>query len=266
MYTSLLLAALASAQGSPFEDKVENEHLLDEPGFFLSAELGGAWATGNVDYHIVNGALEAARRFEHDQLTLEAGANLGKGVADADGDGALSAAERSVGKVETTRKYWAEPRYDRFVGERASIYALVGALSDIYAGYRLNTHEQVGYARVLLDNGSTKLEGELGVDVAQERYVAGVDPDFAMVYSGRVMAQISQALGESVSFTEKVEVLENVIDPTDLRVQNKATLSVALNDVLAVKLSNKLGFDNVPVQGYRKLDQVTLVSLVATLP
>ncbi len=265
MYALLMLAAVAGAEEADFVDTADAGQKFEEPETNLSAEFGGAWATGNVDYYTVNGLLDASHRFDRNQFTLGAGANLGKGISDTDGDGILSDAERTAEKVEIARKYWGDARYDRFLGDNGSLYVLGGALSDFYAGYDLRTHEQVGYSRILVDNDSTDLTVELGADIAQENYVDGIDPDMVMIYSARVMASLTHQFNESVSFSDTVEAYENILDPTDLRVLNEAAISAKLSDVFSVKLSNQLTFDNVPVEGYRPLDQVTLVSLVATL-
>ena len=46
---------------------------------------------------------------------------------------------------------------------------------------------------------------------------------------------------------------------------NTAALTVRLSDAMALKLSHSLVFDNVPVEGFRKLDQTATVSIVTTL-
>ncbi|MFH1465848.1 MAG: DUF481 domain-containing protein [Pseudomonadota bacterium] len=265
MLVLLLLASLAHAEDPTFVTPADAGQKYEEPETHLSAELGGAMASGNTVYYTVNGLLNASHRFKRNQLAASAAVNLGRGVLDADGDGILSEAERAAPRVEIARKYQGEARYDRFVGSKGSLYVLGGALSDIYAGYDLRAHEQVGYSRILLDREDTKLKAELGADVAEEDYIAGVDPGFAMIYAARAMVSFTHDFNGSVGFSDKVEVYENVIDPADLRLLNEAALSAKLSDVLSVKLSNQLTFDNVPVTGFRKLDQITLVSLVATL-
>jgi hypothetical protein len=265
MIALLFASAVVSAAEPEFVDPAAVGQKFDEPETHLSAELGGAFATGNVNYYTVNGLLSGSHRAGRNQFALDAGVNLGKGAQDADGDGILSDAELAADKVEIARKFWGDARYDRFIGEHGSLYILGGALSDIYAGYDLRTHEQIGYSRVLVDAERTDLKVELGADVAQENYVAGVDPNFTMIYAARGMASLTHQFNDSLAFTDTVEVYENVLDLNDLRVLNEAAISAKLSDVFSVKLSNQLTFDNVPVEGFRQLDQVTLVSLVASL-
>ena len=64
---------------------------------------------------------------------------------------------------------------------------------------------------------------------------------------------------------DTAEIYENVVDPADLRVLNTAFLTSKISDKLSLKLSHTLTFDNVPVEGFRPLDQVTMLTLVATL-
>ena len=156
-------------------------------------------------------------------------------------------------------------RYDRFFGEKNSLYLLGGALHDRFSGYDLRTHEQLGYSRLLVSTEATRLVVELGVDYAQEQFVAGVDPDYQGVIAGRAMTGFSHTFNEAVSFTETIEVYENLLDPEDLRVLNSAAVTAKLSDKLSLNLSHALTFDNQPVTGFRPLDMSTTVTIVATL-
>ena len=67
---------------------------------------------------------------------------------------------------------------------------------------------------------------ELGIDVAQENYIDGIDPNNASVIAGRLLVGFTYSFNENVSFEENAEVYENVLDPADLRVLNNAAVSV----------------------------------------
>ncbi len=261
----LLLTSLALAEESTFEETEEAGQKFDEPESELSVEAGATWAIGNTDYYTVNALLSGAHRFSRNKLALELGANLGKSVVDSDEDGILSDDERAEGRQETARKYWADGRYDRFIGERDSLYALVGALADPFAGYDYRIHEQLGYSRILVENSSTDVVTEIGADMAHEDYVEGVDPNWALILAGRIMVGIDHKFNENVSFSEKVELYENILDYEDLRILNEASISAQLSDVFSMKLSNSLTYDNVPVEGYRPLDLTSMATLVASI-
>ena len=185
---------------------------------------------------------------------------------DGDGDGLLSDDELKLDRVDNARKYYADGRYDRYLGkEKSSIYVLGGALHDPFSGYDLRTHEQVGYSRSLIDTDATELVAEIGVDYAQENYVAGVDPNQANVFAGRLMLGLTHQLTETIGLADRVEIYEAPLDPADVRVLNQASLNVGLSEKLALKLSHQLTFDNQPVQGYRPLDQTSMLTVVASI-
>lgn len=162
------------------------------------------------------------------------------------------------------RKATADLRYDRFFGERDSLYVLFGALTDPFAGYDLRTHEQLGYSHLFVANAKTRLVGEFGFDVAQENFVDGVDPSSADIFAARAMLGVAHAFNEGVSFEDKFEVYENVLDPNDLRLLNTASLTSKLSGKLSLKLSHALTYDNAPVEGFEPIDQTTLLTFVAT--
>jgi putative salt-induced outer membrane protein YdiY len=55
------------------------------------------------------------------------------------------------------------------------------------------------------------------------------------------------------------------MNPEDVRLLNTAAINTKLSDVFTLKLSNQLTFDNVPVEGFQKLDQTTMVTFVASI-
>jgi len=231
----------------------------------LSAELGGTLVTGNADFYAVNGAVRGESRWKRNKVSASALVNIGASKVDTDADGLLSEAERKADYVQNLKRYAGEARYDRFFGQRGSIYALAGAIVDPFAGYDLRSHEQIGYSRLLVKQEKSQLRAELGFDVAQENYVEGVDPNRDMIYAGRLLVGLSHKFSDEVSFSDTFELYENVEQLDDLRMLNTATLSSALSNRLSIKLSHSLVFDNLPVAGYRKLDQTSMLTLVATI-
>lgn len=270
MLSLLLAAALsapASAQDDVFVDAAKPADPVDEPETRLSAEIGGTFATGNVEFYTINGGLTFARKWNKNQISAMGLANTGKGLVDADGSATLSEAERTVGRVETARRYEGEARYDRFVGEQTSLYLLGGALIDPFAGYDLRSHEQFGVSRQFVKTDKVTLVGEVGADYAQETYVEGADPDYQNIFAARVMLGTAVKFNENISLSEEIEIFENVLQPDDLRILNNFAFTTKLSDKFSLKLSHALTFDNVPapVPDIRKLDQTSMVTLVASI-
>lgn len=263
--TAWMLAAAAFAEDPVFEGTDAAGQAFAEPTTRLSAELGATFATGNTDFYTLAAGLDGGREWKRNKLGLTAGALFGRGFVDADGSGSISDAERDAGRVETARRAGAEARYDRFFGDNDSLYALAAGLVDPFAGYDLRSHEQIGYSRRLVKTEKTEMLGEVGFDVAQENYVDGVDPNRADIFAGRVMLSVHQVLNANAAFDLKAELYENVVDPKDLRVLTTAGLNTKISDKLSFKLGHGLVFDNVPVEGFRNLDQVTTATLVASI-
>ena len=256
--------AVSFAEESEFADIEDIGQEFEPPEAVLSAEVGGAWATGNTVFYTLNGGASGSDRWSCNKLSIGTVANLGSSVVDADGDGLLSDEERAAGDQETSRRYSTDLRYDRFLNTRSSLYALGGASVDPFAGYDLRSHEQIGYSRILLSSETTGLILELGLDIAQENYVEGIEPNSATILAGRILVGLTHQFNENVSFTDTVEVYENVQDLVDARVLNSATLTT-LSSTFSLKLSHTPLFDNVPVEEYEPLDQKTMVALVTTL-
>lgn len=275
----LALATLlgpAHAQETEFAGTADPAEEAEKPETELSAEVGFANASGNVEFWLLNGAANARHKWARNQLGLVLAANVGKSRVDQNDDGFLGPDDRAVDMQENSRRYAADARYDRFFGERNSLYVLAGAFVDPFAGYDLRTHEQIGYSRVLVATEDTDLKVELGADYAQENYVDELGVENQDIIAARLLVGFGHAFNESVKFTDTVEVYENVLQTEDVRVLNTAGLSSKLSDVFSLKLSHALIFDNVPAgfdpetetygdNELRKLDMVTTATLVASI-
>ncbi len=79
------------------------------------------------------------------------------------------------------------------------------------------------------------------------------------------MVAVTLVLTENLGVTEQVEVYENVLDLSDTRVSNTVSVLVKASQVLNLKLGHTLTFDNVPVEGFGKLDATATATLVAAV-
>ncbi len=231
----------------------------------LSAELGGTWATGNAMFYTFTGGLNGSLKKGRHQGSAVATGAVGSAVTDADGDGILSEEERDAGYVRNAQRVEGTLRYDFFPTRRGSVYGLVGAFTDPFAGYDWRAHQQVGYSRLVVDRKAFRFVAEGGADFAQEDYVEGVDPNRVYILAARVMLGIEKKFNDKVALTENVEAFFNLLDPEDLRLLNNLSVTATLSNRLALKFSHALAFDNVPVEGFQPLDQTLTVTLVASV-
>ena len=61
-------------------------------------------------------------------------------------------------------------------------------------------------------------------------------------------------------------MLDNVVAPGDLRVLSTIALVARMAQRLDFQVSSQLAWDRQPVEGFARLDQVTLASFVANVP
>jgi len=259
----LLLSSFALAEESKFEGaKVPDKSETTEA--HASAELGGIFTFGNTESMALTGLGTGSYRHHRNGVSLTFGVNWGQSKPDTDGDGKLNDAERAADYVKTAEREAGTVRYDRFLGKRDSLYVLGGAFTDSFAGYDYRVNGQLGWSHNFVDRPRATFRGELGADVAREDFVEGVAPNAQTVIAARLLLGARYAFNDHVTVEDTVEVYESVLDFADLRVNNVATVTAALNSRLSLKLSHQLAFDNVPVEGYQPLDHTTLATVVVT--
>ncbi|MBT3223363.1 MAG: hypothetical protein HN348_30185, partial [Proteobacteria bacterium] len=100
MLFSMLFVGLALAEEPEFEETETPGQKYEEPESNLSVEVGGALATGNAVYMVLNGAANVGHKWTQNRFLAQAGVNLGSGIADANGDGRLDDLERVVGRTQ----------------------------------------------------------------------------------------------------------------------------------------------------------------------
>ncbi|MFT6143736.1 MAG: putative salt-induced outer membrane protein YdiY [Myxococcota bacterium] len=260
---SILLLSLAGAQEIVGTEDAGQE--FDESETTLSAELGGSITTGNTEVYNLSAGIVGSHKSGRNKLGLRASTLYGSSITDREQDGKVDDADRALGRETTSQRFDSELRYDRFLGDRVSLYILAGALIDRFAGFDLRTHEQIGVSYLAVDTDPTKLMLEFGFDWAQENFAGELDPDYQDVFAARLLAGLSHNFSESVGFTNTLELYPNVIDLEDFRLLNQAALSAKLSDKFSVRLSHDLTFDNQPVEGFVKLDQTSRVTIVASI-
>ena len=261
----VLLARVAAAEESTFEGAKKPEAEATKAEAHAAAELGGILVFGNTETMALTGQGTVSYKLRRNQLSGTFGVNWGQSKIDADADGKLSASERETDYVQTAGREYGTLRYDRFLTQKDSLYVLGGGFTDTFAGYDYRVNGQVGWSHAFVDIKKSALKAEIGMDVAQEDFVDGVDPAQQTVVSARAQVGWRYNFNDHVSFEDTVEAYESVLDFTDVRINNTAAVSATLTNRLALKLSHQLAFDNVPVEGYQPLDHTTLATVVFTV-
>jgi putative salt-induced outer membrane protein len=161
-----------------------------------SAGFGLTLTRGNSDTLTVNGNLQAARKWEQNEL------NLGADITYGENDGEKNA--------EAYRGY---AQYNRLFTDRFFGYARVDALHDDIADvdYRFTLSPGVGY--YLVKNDTTSLRGEVGPGVVFEKQGGEEDTYMTIRFAERFDHKVSDRvkIWQSVEFLPQVDDWNNYI-------------------------------------------------------
>ncbi len=100
----------------------------------------------------------------------------------------------------------------------------------------------VGYR--ILRSETDALVAEVGADWTSEARIAGPTETY---FGTRALLSYERTLSATSRFESDVEVLENLEDTEDLRVNWISSVSASLTSVLALQLGYELAYDRQPV-------------------
>jgi putative salt-induced outer membrane protein len=164
---------------------------------------------------------------------------------------------RTDGTVSTS--LWrAGIRGDRSVGARLGIYLLGAFDRNTFAGITRRFEEGAGLVLKALETPTDRLEFEAGAGLTQQRSIARESTSFA---SARGAGTYRRSFSEASHVQLSSEVLPNLEESEDLRVNSTAELVAPLSARIAMKLSYVIRFDNLPEPGFEKTDRLFTAGL-----
>ncbi len=209
-----------------------------------SAALAVLTASGNSSTQSGSVKLEAAReRKAHDRITLKAGGIYSR----SDGNDTAESANTSG-------------QYDYFHTEDTySLYSLL-VEHDAFAGFDYRVTGRVGVGHQFIKTENDQLDGEAGLDYVYE-YAHPDEDNFSV---GRLYGKWNHTFRKGLTFTQDFELLENLEQRSDLRVNTLTALEVALTTHLSLKTSLTVNYDNEPTERKKTTDTYTATALVVT--
>ena len=259
---SVFVAAPAMAQTAPAADpafaKADAEMAADGPVWKAEAQGGLILTTGNSRSTSVSIGAKASYQNGANKIGLEGTAAYVKSsifeVNDANGSGNIDSAGELIRRSATiTELYAAKARYDRFLTENNSLYAIGLIQRNEPAGQRLLGSGQAGYSRRILKSAMNELVGEIGYDFSYEEFVTGGD---ITAHSGRLFLGYNGTLSADTSMGLSAEYLGNFntystpVQDADIledsRVIGKAALTTKLTDSISFRFSFTGRYDNIP--------------------
>jgi putative salt-induced outer membrane protein len=168
---------------------------------------------------------------------------------------------RSKGE-ETAAQYKTAGRLDRAFSPRFGAYGLGGFERNVFAGIAQRYEEGGGLTAKAVAQPHDQLSFEAGISFIQQRSVARVRETFG---AGRTAARFKHNFGDATYVEQGVELLANLQDAKDRRVNSESALVAPISKRIALKISYLVRFDNQPEPGFNKSDRIFTTGLQITL-
>ena len=153
----------------------------------------------------------------------------------------------------TAEAYEAGVRGDYKLGKRLSAFGLGTWFRNAFAGVARRFSEGVGLSlrAIQAPHDSLNVEGSLSFN--QERSVAGVSNSFA---ASRAALVYKHAFGTAAVFTQNLELISNLENSDDQRVNSETALAAPISKQVAFKAAYVIRYDHQPEPGFQDTDRI----------
>lgn len=220
----------------------------DEPerGWKDTAELSLVVAGGNSETSTFSFTNELAYLAEGSTFTFTAEALRAESTtvsrAAFSTQGGIDLVETEQTDV-TAERYRLATAYDRHISDRHFWNVGIEGLKNELAGVDLRIVAQGGLGQVWVDREDAHLKTRTALTFTREEDLAGNEDEFAGL---RLGADYDRGWGENTTFGGEAVVDVNADETDDLRLDWTNWVSVSMSERLALKLSLKLLYDNLP--------------------
>ena len=158
----------------------------------------------------------------------------------------------------TAENYLARAKYDRTLRPRLFVFGTGGWDRNVFAGIENRYNAAGGVGNIWRDREDFRFRTDYGISVTHQIPTVGSEVTFAGL---RLSADLMRKLTASTTLTHLTIAEENLDDTDDFRLDSLTAVAVAMTDRLAIQLSLKFLFDNVP-----SFVEADLLSTVTGLP
>ena len=148
--------------------------------------------------------------------------------------------------------------YDGF-----SAYALGGFDRDRFSGIASRYQEAAGIAWKAVEKPSDLLTVEAGLAETEQRDVAALSSN--SFTAARAALTYKHLLNKTAYVQEAAEVLPDLQQSKNLRINSSTDLVAPLSTVFSIKVGYVIRFDNLPPVGFKKTDRILTTGLQITL-
>jgi len=159
----------------------------------------------------------------------------------------------STAGVTSADQYKAGLRADYHFSARMAAYGLGSFERNRFAGIAQNFEEASGLGYLVAAEPADTLVFETGISFNQQRGTGGERSDFA---AGRAAAAYKHLVTQSAFARQALEILPDLADGANLRVNSQTDLVAPLSKKVAIKSSYAVRFDHQPEPGFKRTDRV----------
>lgn len=241
--TLLVLGSLASAPATVAEESAESEL-----GWSDVAELTYVATGGNAEAETLGFRNTLKRTWEGATFTLEAGGLRAESttttrvVVDGPVGDPLEVRELSTTTL-TAENYYLRGRYDQMISERLYWFAGAGWSRNEFAGVANRSSAQAGVGHLWFEDEGASFRTDYAVTFTDEEDLVGGSESFAGV---RLGWDYQRKLSSTTGYTNVLLADVNADETSDYRLDMIQSVSVAMSERLALKVSLQLLYDNVP--------------------
>ena len=196
------------------------------PATEFASDLGFVSVSGNTSVTSLNAGERLVRRVAPWEFKQDFGTVYG----------------RTEGE-ESSNSWRTSLRGDYGLSSHFALYARTSFDRNKFAGIKSRFAEGVGAVAKLLATDVDQLGLEGGFEVTQQRNLDGTDDNFNSL---RGATSWKHSFSKATYFFQAVEVLPNLDESKDLRVNSETTVVAPLSAHVGMKLSYQVRFDNLP--------------------
>jgi putative salt-induced outer membrane protein len=231
--------------GSANADPIAQQFLREEPPpprWEATSELSFVATGGNASVQTLGAGLQLTHR----AASWETAANGSFVRSVADG-------------LESARTLTAGIRQSAKINARLDLFARTGYRRDLFAGIQHRGTADAGLGVRVLRSGAHRLNADLGLGYLHEQRSIGPGLRSAIV---NTVETWKWQVRDSLSIDNEAAFTVPVDDTRAWRFNNQFSVTTALTNMFAVKISYSTNFLNRPVPGFGRTDTVAAAALV----
>ncbi|MBT3182676.1 MAG: DUF481 domain-containing protein [Deltaproteobacteria bacterium] len=222
---------------------------LSQNQFSSDTRVGLTNMTGNTSSLAVNGTTETEYRHKRWANRWDAGAFYSR-VFSSNSNTAIGTSARYI---------YGSYRLDYYILRRLTVFGGGGGYSNELKGIDLGGQGFTGVMYYFLMEPTYYFSGSLGYNFTYEDIVS--PQKNRKIHSAALILDYEQQLRDNLKLEQRVEVLQDIQNGREIRVNSGTSLRVSISKHIGVALGFIVLFDNDPPVGFKKLDTITNFSL-----